>query len=262
MLDIVGRLGQSTEDRARGLVGMVGLSYRAFKASLLEWRRGRRLVIAGTASQVYFTAVEPLAFFALAALIFGFAGLVQCDQVLARYGLRQYVPDLVVTALVRELAPLVVAMILIGRSGPAIATEIGTMALNRQIDALALAGINVDYLIVLPRIIGVTLATISLVVLFSAVSIVGGFFVGKATGLVSASVFFDMLVGALSTKTIGLALFKATIFGGTIAASNCYYGLQAQGSAADISKANVAGAQSSLVLCFIANALVSIYAIL
>jgi phospholipid/cholesterol/gamma-HCH transport system permease protein len=213
MIDLVGRLGRRTKRRVRRLMGMSDLVYRAFKSIPLEWRRGRRLVIARTADQVYFTAIEPLGFFALAALIFGVAGLVQSDQVLARVGLSHYVPDLVVTALVREIAPLVVAMILIGRSGPAIAAELGSMAINRELDALELQGINIDYLVVLPRIVGVTLATISCVVIFSTIAIVGGFIVGKATGLVSASVFFDMLVGAL-------------------------------------------------VLCFVANALVAIYAIL
>lgn len=262
MLEGIGRLGLRTEAKTAQFLGMLYLAYAAAKGWFLERRRGRRLVARTIATQIYFTTVEPLSFFALTALIFGFVVIVECDQLLPRYGLIHYVPHVIVTALVREISPLVVAMILIARSGPAIATELGYMRLNYEVDGLDVAGVNTDYFLVFPRLVGVTLASIFMMIAFCAVALAGGFVVGEVVGVISLSLLFESVVAALTLPTIGYALLKATIFGATIAIANCYHGLSVAQSFTEIPKANVRGVQHSLVLCFVANALISVYAIL
>jgi phospholipid/cholesterol/gamma-HCH transport system permease protein len=262
MLDHIGRLGLRTEEKTQQLVGMLRLGYSSVKAFALERPRGRRLVLRTVANQIYFTAVEPLPFFALTALIFGFVIIVEADQVLPRYGLSSYVSSLIVTALIREISPLVVAMILIGRSGPAIATELGYMRLNQEVDALDLAGVNIDYFLVLPRVIGVTIATIAVLVAFCAVALVGGFVVGEIVQLISLSLLFRSVIEAITLPMIVYAVLKATMFGVTIAVANCYHGLAVEQSFTEVPKANVRGVQHSLTICFLANALISVYAIL
>jgi phospholipid/cholesterol/gamma-HCH transport system permease protein len=262
LLDPVGRVGVSAQERAKTLLGMIRLAYAAVKSIVLERRRGQRQVIGNILSQIYFTAVQPLPFFALTGLIFGFVMLVECDQVLRAYTLGAYVPPLVTTGLIREVAPLVIAMVLVGRSGPAIATELGYMSLNKEVDALSLSGVNVDYFLVVPRIVGVTIATVLLLVFFSAVGLAGGFVLGRSLDLVSKTLLWDSLAEAITVRTIVLAVVKAAIFGAFTATANCYHGLHVGDSFTEIPKANARGAQLSLVLCFVANGVISVYAVL
>jgi phospholipid/cholesterol/gamma-HCH transport system permease protein len=262
MLEGVGRLGFRVELKTAQFLGMLYLAIAAWKGAWLERRRGRRLIARTIANQIYFTAVEPLPFFALTALVFGFAVIYECDTILPRYGLQYLVPDVIVTGIVREIAPLVVAMVLIGRSGPAIASELGYMRLNQEIDALDVVGVNIEYYIVFPRIIGVALATVLGMVTFCAVAIAGGFLVGEVAHVISMSLLFRSLVDALALPAIGYALLKAAFFGTAIAVSNCYHGLSVAQSFTEIPKANVRGVQHSLLFCFFANALISVYAIL
>lgn len=262
MLERVGKIGATTRTRFAALSGIVALAYAAPKGALLEAGRGRRVLFRTIATQIYFTAVEPLPFFLLTALIFGFVALLQADAILPTYGLHHLIPNLVVTALVREVAPLVIAMILIGRSGTAIATELGYMRLNQEIDALLVSGINIDYFIVLPRLIGVTIATVCLMVAFSATAIVGGFILGETLHVLSMTILFSELIGAFTPQVMLFALLKAVLFGLIIASANCYHGLSVARSFTEIPKATGRGVIYSLVMCFVINALISVYAVL
>lgn len=261
MLERTGELGKRTLDNVRQYAGMLFLSVAAAKGFFVERGRGRRQFVRTVANQIYFTCVEPLPFFALTALTFGIVIVQACDTLLPRYGLQQYVPILIVNALVREVSPLIVAMVLIGRSGPAIATELGYMRLNQEIDALDLAGINTDYFMVLPRIVGVTLATIFAMISFATIAVIGGFFLGEMLTINSGTLLLRPIFEAIQLSTIAFALVKATFFGVTIAVVNCYHGLGVQRSFTEIPRANVHGVQHSLTICFLVNALVSVYAL-
>ncbi len=267
MLERIGRLGLTTETKASHVAGMVFLAFAAIKAFFVERGRGRRLLIRVLMNQIYFTAVEPLRVFCFTAVIFGLVVIVAADKILPRYGLNHEVPVVIVVSIVREISPLIIAMILIGRSGTAIATELGNMKLNHELDALSAAGVNLDYYIVLPRMVGVTLATISLMIVFNAVALAGAYGLASLLDdtildLISVSLLFREIVSALSLETILYALTKAFLFGMTIALANCFYGLNVGMSFTEIPKANVRGVVVSLMLCFIFNAFISIYAIL
>jgi len=168
MVGLLGQFGQAVLARARELLQIVALLYAAIKGAVIEGRRGRRMVVNAAITQVYFTAVEPLAIFLLVAVTCGFFAIVLSDSLMRPNGLAPHIPTVIAQAVVRELVPLVIALIVIGRSGPAIATELGYMRVNDEIEALDLAGANTDYLIVLPRIAGVTIATAALTIAMSA----------------------------------------------------------------------------------------------
>src|SRR5450432_68049 len=225
MVGLLGQFGQAVLARARELLQIVALLYAAIKGAVIEGRRGRRMVVNAAITQVYFTAVEPLAIFLLVAVTCGFFAIVLSDSLMRPNGLAPHIPTVIVQAVVRELVPLVIALIVIGRSGPAIATELGYMRVNDEIEALDLAGTNTDYLIVLPRIAGVTVATAALTVAMSAAALVGGFLLGTAFDLVSVGLRFDQIVESVTLLTILLALTKAFAFGIVISTVNCYHGL-------------------------------------
>jgi phospholipid/cholesterol/gamma-HCH transport system permease protein len=262
MLDRTASLGFWFERRLGTLLGMAFLGYRALKGVLVERGRGRRVVVQTIASQIYFTAVEPLPMFLVTALIFGFVVTVEADQILPRVGLIYYVPQVIVVSLVREVSPLIIALVLIGRSGTAIATEIAAMKGNLEVEALDAMGVNIDYYIVFPRLVGVTVASVCVSVAFDATAIVGGYFVGSAAGLVSLTLRLTQVLSALTPEILAYALVKSVAFGATVALSSCHHGLAAGFAPTEIPKANVRSVVTSLLVCFFVNALISVYAIL
>src|SRR5678815_3487718 len=185
MLGLFGQFGQAVLSRAREQLKIVALFYAAVKGAVIEGRRGRRMVVSSAVTQVYFTAIEPLAIFLLVAVTCGFFAIVLSDSLMRPNGLAPHIPTVIAQSVVRELVPLVIALIVIGRSGPAIATELGYMRVNDEIEALDLAGAHTDYRIVLPRIAGVTLAPAALSIAVSAAALLGGCLLGTAFDLVS-----------------------------------------------------------------------------
>src|SRR4051812_20041555 len=262
MLALLGRLGQSVLARGREVLQIAALLYAAMKGAVIEGRRGRRMVVGATITQVYFTAVEPLFIFLLVAVTCGFFAIVLSDSLMRPNGLAPHIPTVVAQAVVRELVPLVIALVVIGRSGPAIATELGYMRVNSEIEALDLAGANTDYLIVLPRIAGVTVATTALTIAMSAAALAGGFLLGTALDLVSVGLRFEQILTAITLTTVFLALTKALAFGIVISTVNCYHGLKVQYSFTEIPRANVRGAVQCYLGCFLLNAGISLYALM
>jgi phospholipid/cholesterol/gamma-HCH transport system permease protein len=262
VLERVGTIGQGLRARLDVIGGIFSLAYASIKGYALERGRGRGIFRRTVATQIYFTAVEPFPFFALISLVFGVAAIVEAEHLLPKYGLHALVPSLVAAALVRELAPLVIGVILIGRTGTAISTELGYMRVNQEIDALLAAGINLEYFVVLPRIIGVTVACVCLTIAFAAIGVVFGFAVARALDPLRATFIFDELVHAITPEMIGYGVLKAVIFGVQISTINCYHGLSVQTSFTEIPRANGRGALQAFVACLGVNALISIYAVM
>jgi phospholipid/cholesterol/gamma-HCH transport system permease protein len=256
-----GTLGRSALDHAREAAAMAVMPYAAVKGAVIEQGRGRRLVISATAAQVYFTAVEPLPIFLLIAVTCGFFAIVLSDMLMRPNGLAPHVPTVVAQAIVRELLPIVIAVVLIGRSGTAIATELGYMKVNEEIEALDLSGVNTDYFLVLPRLVGVTVSSVGLTVVTSAAALLGGFLVGEALNLVSVGLRFEQILEALTAATVGFALLKSLVFGLVVSTVNCFHGMSVGRSFTEIPRANVRGAVQCYMACFGLNAIVSVYAL-
>ena len=258
---MIGELGSWGLLQARELFATYLVPYAALKGAWLERGRGGRLVVRSAASQVYYTAVEPLPVFLLIGVSLGFFVVVAADGLMRPNGLAPHVPTVVAQATVRELLPITIAVILTGRSGTAISTELGYMRVNQEIEALEVAGVNVDYFLVLPRIVGLTLSSLGLTVCMGASALVGGFFVAQGLNLASAGLRLTQILGALTPATMGLALLKSVIFGLTIAAISCFHGMAVERHFAEIPRANVRGSVRSFFGCFLLNAVISVYAV-
>jgi phospholipid/cholesterol/gamma-HCH transport system permease protein len=258
---LIGRIGRGITSLAGEASSLVLLPYVALKGAFIEKGRGRREVLRATASQVYYTAVEPLPFFGVLGVTAGLLTIVLADKLLRGSGLGAQVPSVVGIAIVREIVPLIVALVLVGRSGTAIATELGYMRVNHEIEALDALGINTDYFLVLPRMVGVAAGAVGLTVVTAAAGLAGGFFLGEALGLVSVGLRFLDILATTHVDTVLYAITKALLFGLAISAFNCAEGLAVGRSFTEIPRANVRGAVRCYVACFVLNAAISIYAL-
>jgi phospholipid/cholesterol/gamma-HCH transport system permease protein len=165
--------------------------------------------------------------------ILAFVGAVQ----LRRFGAGIYVSNLVGVAVVREMAAVMTAIIMSGRTGGAYAAHIATMQGNEEIEALRVVGVRVyDYLI-LPRIAALMCMMPILYLYGCAVGIFGGFVVAVATLDLGFATFLEQTRAAVDGQQFLFGLIKSVIFGGVIAFAGCRVGLRAGRSAADVGRA-------------------------
>lgn len=255
-------LGAWTMVQGSQVITIANLPYVALKAWYVEREKGRSIVVKSLASQIYYSAVEPVPIFLFIALLGGVVIMVVADGVLRPTGLAPKIPIILAQAVVREFVPLVIAMVLVGRSGTAISTELGNMRVNYEIDGLEAVGVNIDYFLVLPRIFGLSVAAVSLTIVCSVMALVGGYFVSDALGLISLSLRLFDILGAIAPEFVGYSLTKAILFGSTIASVNCFHGLAVGRSVNEVPRANVRAAVQCYIFCFSLNAILSLVAFL
>ena len=179
----------------------------------------------------------------LVGAIIAFVGAVQ----LQRFGAGVYVADLVGIAVARELAALITAIVMAGRTGGAYAAHLATMQGNEEIDALKAFGIPVFDFLVLPRIAALV-AMMPLLYLYGcAVGFFGGFVVSVATLDLTSVTFVEELRNAVAGRQFAIGLVKSIAFGALVALAGCYIGLQAGRSAADVGRAATAAVVVGIV---------------
>ncbi len=187
----------------------------------------------------------------LIGLISGYQGALQLSQ----FGADIYLADLIGISITRELSPLMVAIIVAGRSGSAFAAEIGTMKVSEEIDALATIGFDRANFLVLPRVIAVATAMPILVILCDVAGIAGGLIAGLSTLDITISSFLSQLNVALTYSHVFSGILKSVVFGLLIATIGCFRGFQVQGGAESVGKYTTASVVSGIFLVILVDAL-------
>ncbi len=168
----------------------------------------------------------------LIGLISGYQGALQLKQ----FGADIFIADLVGISITRELSPLMVAILVAGRSGSSFAAQLGTMKVTEEIDALETMGFDRFNFLILPRIISVTLAMPILVLICNVVGIGGGLIAALSTLDVTLIGYVNRLQEAISLGDIFSGLIKSLVFGFLIATIGCYKGLSAKGGADSVGR--------------------------
>jgi phospholipid/cholesterol/gamma-HCH transport system permease protein len=235
------------------------LLYLVFKALIAERKKGFPLVFEITLRQIYFTGVEALKVVILISLALGTVIIVQAGTQLAFLaGGIDFIVPILVLVMFREVGPLLTAIIVLGRSGTAIATELGNMVIAQEIDAIQAMGINPVYFIVTPRIIGVTIAVFCLTTVFIAVGLLGGFWVSKLILPITFSAFLQALQNSLKANDLLLGFLKSLIFGLLIALTCTYHALTVRFSSIEVPQAATRGVVNAMLFCFATNALLTV----
>ncbi len=189
----------------------------------------------------------------LMGMILGFQGITQ----MKRFGIDIYVADLVGLGIVRELGPLMVAMICTGRAGSAFAAEIGTMKVSEEIDALTTMGIKPERILVVPKIMALFIAMPLLTIIGDIIGILGGTLVSIMASDITFSAFYGRTLQAIEPANIFESLLKSVIFAVLIASVGCLRGMEAQNDAKGVGRATTSSVVSGIFLIVIADALVT-----
>jgi phospholipid/cholesterol/gamma-HCH transport system permease protein len=179
----------------------------------------------------------------LVGAILAFVGAVQ----FRRFGAGIYVADLVGIAVVREMAAVMTAIVMAGRTGGAYAAHIATMQGNEEIDALRTFGIPPFDFLVLPRIVALVTMMPLLYLYGCAFGLLGGYLVGVATLDVTSSAFLVELRDAVAGREFALGAIKSVTFGALVALAGCNIGLRAGRSAADVGRAATSAVVAGII---------------
>lgn len=190
----------------------------------------------------------------LIGVIIAFVSAIQLQQ----FGAEIFVADLVAIAMVREMGPMMTAIILAGRSGASYAAQIGTMMVNEEVDALKTAGFAPIDFLVLPRILALTLMTPLLALYADFMGMIGGGVVGATMLDISSTLYIQQTISALHPLHFILGLIKAGIYGALVAYAGCMTGMHSGRSASAVGEATTRAVVISIVLIIIASAVTTV----
>jgi phospholipid/cholesterol/gamma-HCH transport system permease protein len=216
--------------------------YRAF---------GKKIIRSTIYKQILFTGFDGLSVIAFVAYLLGAVVLIIGASVTQTVGAKEIYAILVKYVLLRELAPLFTAIILVARSGTAIATEIGNMKVNQEIDVLTSMGINVRHFIVGPRIIGFVISITALTIYFYFVGVFGGYLVINLFLGLDFHTYLELIFMQVNVFDIFVVGLKSVSFGLIISTVSCYNGFLVKRSSTEVPIYSTKGVVSSLNLIFL-----------
>ncbi|MFY8125201.1 MAG: lipid asymmetry maintenance ABC transporter permease subunit MlaE [Hydrogenophaga sp.] len=188
--------------------------------------------------QIHFLGNYSLAIIAVSGLFVGFVLSLQGYYTLQRYGSAEALGLLVTLSLVRELGPVVTALLFAGRAGTSLTAEIGLMKAGEQLSAMDMMAVDPVRRILAPRFWGGVVAMPILAAVFSAVGVIGGWVVGVLMIGVDAGSFWGQMQGGVDVwKDVGNGVIKSVVFGVTVTFVAVYQGYEAQPTPEGVSRA-------------------------
>ena len=185
-----------------------------------------------------------------------FTGVVlalQTNYAMHQLGAEGYVGGTVAVGLARELGPVLTSLFLVGRSGSAISTELGTMRVTEQIDAMETMAVSPVQYLVVPRLIAALAMFPLLTMLFNFVGYVGAYMIGIVVAEIPAGPFIEHTRTLLEPKDIFHGLFKAVIFGGVVALVTCWRGFAATGGAKGVGEGTTRAVVTSSIAILVVD---------
>ncbi|WP_127470694.1 MlaE family ABC transporter permease [Thiomicrorhabdus aquaedulcis] len=252
------RLGRWTLERLHDLKGMlyfIGSLTLEFGRLIAAPHRFRTKEFTNQVEEVLIYAL-PLAFsmMFLLGIVFSYLLGLQAKQ----YGANIFVVDGSVLALCRELSPVIVAILVAGRSGAAMTAQLGTMKVYEEIDAMSVLGLSPMAVLVIPRILALLIALPLLVFVGDIAGVLGSMLVAAQQLDITPVVFLNRLSEVFEMKTLLIGLLKAPVFAIFIAVIACYMGLNVAKDARSIGLNTTATVVQSIVAVILINAIIAI----
>lgn len=227
-------------------------------ALLTAFRHPGRIRWRELLDDIYHTGINALPIVGLLSFLMGVVIAYQGAVQLKIYGANIYVADLVGYSMLRELAPLLTAILICGRTGSAYAAKIGTMKVREEIAALQTIGVPPIELLVLPKILALIIVMPLLCVYADILSVFGGMVMANAQLGIGFHAFLERLEEAISYSTFMIGIGKAPVFAAIIAIVGCYQGFRVEGSAESVGRHTTISVVQSIFMVIIVDAMFSI----
>ncbi len=207
--------------------------------------------------QMYHLGMKAFVIVALLAFLIGIVLSLQTAMQLETYGAGVFLAGLIGMSFVRELGPLMTAIILAGRTGSATTAEIATMCVGEEIDALKTMGINPIQFVVVPKFWAITITMPILSIIATAAGIFGGYLIGLLYLDLGSSMFLNELAKSLKFRDVFAGVFKSVIFSWLIIWIGAFYGFRVRGGAEAVGKETTASVVTGIFIIIIADAIFS-----
>jgi phospholipid/cholesterol/gamma-HCH transport system permease protein len=253
---MIERIGAATRQRlqhaAYGLALFFSILKEVFSVTARRSPGGRVLTM-----QILFTGVEALSIVAIASLAIGAVIVVQGLSLLPQFGQGQVMYPILVAVIMRELGPILTALIVTARSGTAITTELGNMVLHHEVEAYIASGIQPIAYLAVPRFLGVTISLFLLNIYFNIFGLIGSYFVTQFLQPIGFSQYFGNLLASIGITDIASSLVKSLVFGAIVSTVAIYHGFAVEQSVTELPQRTIKSVGQSLMLLIVANVLIS-----
>lgn len=254
---MLARLGRSARLKGSSLLYGLGFFYNVLKETGRFFRKsqvGYKVLIL----QILFTGYEALAINAVMAIAIGAAINVIGQSLLPQFGQSQLMYSILIIVITRELGPLLTAFVITARSGTAIATQLGTMVVNHEIEAYIAVGLNPISYLVVPRFIGVVVSMLVLTVYFNIFGLMGSFIVVQMISPTPIGEYLGTLMSMLTVGDVVSGLTKAFVFGVVVSVVATYQGFSVNRSSTEIPVAGIKAVGQSFILIILTDVLVTL----
>ena len=177
---------------------------------------------------------------------------------LRQFGAESFIVNILGIAVIRELGPLLAAILVAGRSGSAITAQIGVMRVTEELDAMRVMGISHGYRLVMPRAIALAIAMPLISVWTSAAALAGGMMAADLALGITPSFFFQSMPAAVNVSNLTLAVCKSVVFGLMIALVGCHFGLRVEPNTQSLGRGATAAVVASITVVILINAVFAI----
>lgn len=202
--------------------------------------------------------VRALPIIALTAFLIGVVIAYQSAVQLEKFGASIFIVDMIAISVTRELAPLITAIVVAGRSGSSYTAQIGVMKITEEIDAMKTMGFNPFRFLVLPRMIALMIALPLMIFFADIVAIYGGMLIAKTQLNMSHAEFINRLQSVLDVKHVWVGLVKGPFFAALIAAVGCFRGFQVSYNTESIGRYTTISVVNAIFLVIACDALFSV----
>lgn len=223
---------------------------RLLKPHRLRWRQ--------VLGEIQTAGVNALPILGLLSMLVGLVIAYQGGIPLRSYGANIFIVDLVAVTTLREMAPLLTAVIVAGRTGSAYAAQLGTMKITEEVDALRTLGITPFEMLVVPKVLGLLIVMPLLTVFADLMGMAGGMLAAQSVLSVSWDTFLERVPQVIAPSSFWVGIGKAPVFAALIASVGCYQGLRVQGGTEAVGRATTTAVVQGIFLVILADAMFSV----
>jgi phospholipid/cholesterol/gamma-HCH transport system permease protein len=237
-------------------------NYLRLNLSLLYWVfvapfTGQFFSISQIFRQMVFIGVRATSMVALTAFSIGVTLAMQAAHSLQQMGAEIYVPDLVMLSILREMGPVLIAVIVIGRSGSAVAAELGTMKVSEEIEALEVMAINPIQYLVVPRFLAMLIMLPALTIFGNYIGVLGGWAVCRFALNFNTAGYIMRALESADTWDLYSGMIKSVVFAWIVITIACNAGLHVEGGAEGVGQATTSSVVQALLAMLVTNAILT-----
>ena len=259
LVAIVALVGKSAIDIGLEVmegVAFLGLTVVSLARAVVRPKLFRVPAIFYHMEQAGLNAIPIIALIAfLIGLVIAYQGAVQLRQ----FGAEIFVVDMVAVSVLRELAILLTAIVVAGRSGSAFTAQIGAMKINEEVDAMRTIGLDPMQVLVVPRLIALMIVLPLLGFVADVMGLIGGGVMAMIELGISPSQYIDRLSQSFTPWSLGTGLLKAPVFAAIIALTSCYMGMKVTGSSENLGKLTTRSVVHAIFAVIVVDAMFSVF---